>query len=303
MSIDLADAPPAPAGGVSPVPSSGGGGRASAGRGVRARQPFGRISGPTLGVLVLWVSLIVLLPLTAVVGKAFGSGAGDFWSAVTEPRVRSALELTVILAVLVAVVNAVVGTVIAWVLVRERFRGSSLLEFAIDIPFALPTIVAGLVMLALYGANSPVGINLVGARTGMFVALLFVTLPFTVRTVQPVLLDLDREAEQAAASLGAAPNAVFRRIVLPQILPAMASGSALAFARALGEYGSLVYISSALPFKTEWAAQVIYGLLQDPTNVDRTTQQASAIAAILLVASALVLVTLTVIERRVARRG
>ena len=123
----------------------------------------------------------------------------------------------------------------------------------------------------------------------MFVALLFVTLPFTVRTVQPVLLDLDRDAEQAAASLGAAPSAVFRRIVLPQILPAMASGSALAFARALGEYGSLVYISSALPFKTEWAAQIIYGKLQDPTNVERSTQQAAAIAAVLLLASALVL--------------
>jgi sulfate transport system permease protein len=270
---------------------------------VRVKQPFGRISGPTLGVLVIWMSLIVLLPLTAVVGKAFGSGGSAFWSAVSNREVRDALYLTVGLAVGVAVVNALMGLLIAWVLVRERFRGSALLEFVIDIPFALPTIVAGLVMLALYGADSPLGITLVGARIGMFVALLFVTLPFTVRTVQPVLLDLDRDAEQAAASLGAAPAAVFRRIVLPQILPAMASGSALAFARALGEYGSLVYISSALPFKTEWAAQIIYGKLQDPTNVDRSTQQAAAIAAVLLVASALVLVLLHVVQRRVARRG
>jgi sulfate transport system permease protein len=302
MSIDLADAPPAPAGGASPTPA-GRSRAASAGRGVRVKQPFGRISGPTLGVLVIWLSLIVLLPLTAVVGKAFGSGGSAFWSAISNREVRDALYLTVGLAVGVAVVNAVMGLLIAWVLVRERFRGSALLEFVIDIPFALPTIVAGLVMLALYGANSPIGVTLVGARTGMFVALLFVTLPFTVRTVQPVLLDLDRDAEQAAASLGAAPTAVFRRIVMPQLLPAMASGSALAFARALGEYGSLVYISSALPFKTEWAAQVIYGKLQDPTNVDRSTQQAAAIAAVLLLASALVLTLLYLVERRVARRG
>jgi sulfate transport system permease protein len=248
------------------------------------------------------MSLLVLLPLSAVVGKAFGSGWHGFWSAVTQPETRSAVLLTVVLALLVAVVNAVMGTLIAWVLVRERFRGSAVVEFVIDIPFALPTVVAGLVMLALYGSDGA-GPDLFGTRAGLAVALLFVTLPFTVRTVQPVLIDLDRDSEQAAASLGASSPVVFRRIVLPQLLPAIASGTALAFARALGEYGSLVFISSAIPFKTEFAAQIIYSKLQNSDNPAQATQQAAAIATVLLLASVLVLVVLTVIERRVARRG
>jgi sulfate transport system permease protein len=207
------------------------------------------------------------------------------------------------LSAAVAVVNAVMGTLVAWVLVRERFRGAELFEMVIDIPFALPTIVAGLVMLALYGGSSPIGVHLVGTRTGLFVTLLFVTLPFTVRTVQPVLLQLDRDAEQAAASLGAPPLVVFRRIVLPQIVPAVVSGAALSFARAIGEYGSLVLISSNLPFKTEIASSVIYGKLQDADHPARSTQQAAAIATILLLVSALVLVLLDILQRRVARRG
>lgn len=249
------------------------------------------------------MSLLVLLPLAAVVGRAFGSGWQDFGAAVTQPATVSAVRLTVVLAVLVAIINAVMGTLVAWVLVRERFRGSALLEFVIDIPFALPTIVAGLVMLALYGGEHPVGPYLVGTRTGLLVALLFVTLPFTVRTVQPVLLDLDRDAEQAAASLGASPRSVFTRVVLPQILPAVASGAALSFARALGEYGSLVLISSNLPFKTEIASSIIYGKLQDADHPGRSTQQAAAIAALLLLASAAVLLVLDLLQRRMARRG
>lgn len=270
---------------------------------VLEKPRVGGYSGLGLGVVVLWLSLLVLLPLAAVVGRAFGAGWGSFAGAVTTPEAASALELTITLAVLVAVVNAVMGTLVAWVLVRERFRGSALLEMMIDVPFALPTIVAGLVMLALYGGNNPVAPNLVGTRTGLFVTLLFVTLPFTVRTVQPVLLDLDRDAEQAAASLGASGFAVFRRIVAPQLLPAMASGAALSFARALGEYGSLVLISSNLPFKTEIASSLIYGKLQDATNPARATQQAAAIATVLLVASVLVLVLLDVLQRAAARRG
>ncbi|HET8583399.1 MAG TPA: sulfate ABC transporter permease subunit CysT [Jatrophihabitans sp.] len=269
----------------------------------RAGLPLRSASGTSLGVVVLWLSLLVLLPLVAVVGKAFDGGWGAFTAAVSQPATAAALRLTIGLAVAVALVNALMGTLVAWVLVRERFRGAALLELVIDIPFALPTIVAGLVMLALYGGNSPVGIHLVGTRTGLFVTLLFVTLPFTVRTVQPVLLDLDRDAEQAATSLGASGLATFRRIVAPQLLPAVASGAALSFARALGEYGSLVLISSNLPFKTEIASSVIYGKLQDADNAARSTQQAAAIATVLLVASAVVLVVLDVLQRRVARRG
>jgi sulfate transport system permease protein len=286
------------------VPESGAAGAAAhPNRRARTGLPLGRGSGPSLGVVVLWLSLLVLLPLAAVVGKAFTNGWSGFSDAVSEPSTAAALRLTVSLAVGVALVNAVMGTLVAWVLVRERFRGAGVFEMVIDIPFALPTIVAGLVMLALYGGDNPIGPDLVGTRTGLFVTLLFVTLPFTVRTVQPVLLDLDRDAEQAASSLGASGAVVFRRIVVPQIMPAVVSGAVLSFARALGEYGSLVLISSNLPFKTEIASSVIYGKLQDADHPGLATQQAAAIATLLLAGSAVVLVLLDVLQRAVARRG
>jgi sulfate transport system permease protein len=269
-------------------------------RKARAGLPLRAASGTSLGLIVIWLSLLVLLPLTAVVGKAFGSGWHAFWSTIAAPETAAALRLTIGLAVGVSIVNAMMGTLVAWVLVRDRTRGAGVFEMVIDIPFALPTIVAGVVMLALYGTGG-IGPNLFGTRIGLFVTLLFVTLPFTVRTVQPVLLDLDRDAEQAASSLGAGGPVVFRRIVMPQILPAVVSGAALSFARALGEYGSLVLISSNLPFKTEIASRLIYGKLQD-TGV-QAEQQAAAIAAVLLLASALVLVVLDLLQRRVARRG
>jgi sulfate transport system permease protein len=158
-------------------------------------------------------------------------------------------------------------------------------------------------MFALYGNDSPIGVTLFGTRTALFVALLFVTLPFTVRTVLPVLLDLDRDAEQAAASLGAGSVTTFRRIVLPPLLPAIMSGATLAFARALGEYGSLVLISSKLPFKTEVASMLIYSKLQDADNSDLKTQQAAAIATVLLIVSALVLLVLGLLKRRLVRHG
>ena len=261
---------------------------------------LGTASGTTLGVIVIWLSLLVLLPLAAVVGKAFGSGWGDFWSAISDSVTADALKLTIGLSFAAALVNAVMGTLVAWVLVRDRPRGAGVFEMVIDIPFALPTIVAGVVTLALYGSDG-LGPNLFGTKLGIFVALLFVTLPFTVRTVQPVLLDLDLDAEQAASSLGASTPTVFRRIVLPQIMPAVASGAALSFARALGEFGSLVLISSNLPHKTLIASSLIYGKYQDGTEAARV--QASAIATVLLLTSAVVLVLLDLIQRRVARRG
>lgn len=287
------------------TPEPGVVGAATSARRRRARTglPLRAVSGTSLGVVVLWMSLLVLLPLAGVVGKAFDRGWSGFADAVSQPATAAALRLTIGLSLGVAVVNALMGTLVAWVLVRERFRGAGLFEMVIDIPFALPTIVAGLVMLALYGGNSPIGIHLVGTRVGLFVTLLFVTLPFTVRTVQPVLLDLDRDAEQAAASLGASAPVVFRRIVLPQLLPAMLSGGVLSFARALGEYGSVVLISSNLPFQTEIASSVIYGKLQNADDPALATQQAAAIATVLLLASAVVLVLLDLLQRRVARRG
>jgi sulfate transport system permease protein len=265
--------------------------------------PLGGASAASLGVVVLWMSLVVLIPLAAVLGKAFGSGFSAFTNAVTRPETAAALRLTIGLSAAVALINAVMGALVAWVLVRRRFPGASLFETVIDIPFALPTIVAGLVMLTLYNSDSPVGVTLVGTRTGLLVTLLFVTLPFTVRTIQPVLLAIERDVEEAAASLGADPIATFRRVILPQILPAIVSGTVLSFARALGEYGSLVLISSNLPFHTEIASSVIYGKLQDADNAVRSTQQAAAIATILLAASAVVLIVADIVQRRELRHG
>ncbi|SOD74157.1 sulfate transport system permease protein [Jatrophihabitans sp. GAS493] len=260
-------------------------------------------SGLGLGIAVLWLSLVVLLPLAAVVGKGFSDGWQGFWDAITSPEVLSAFRLTVGLSLGVAVVNAVMGTLIAWVLVRDSFPGQRVVAVVIDVPFALPTIVAGLVMLTLYGGDSPIGVHLVGTRVGIFVALLFVTLPFTVRTVQPVLIDMDQDVEEAAASLGAGPFTVFRRVVLPSILPAILAGTSLSFARALGEYGSIVLISSNLPFKTEIASAIIYGKLQDADNPTQSVREAAAIATLLLLASAVVLILLEIVQRRVNRRG
>jgi sulfate/thiosulfate transport system permease protein len=189
------------------------------------------------------------------------------------------------------------GTLIAWVLVRDKLPGQRLLDTLIDLPFALPTIVAGLTLLVLYGPSSPLHVNLAYARAGVMMALLFVTLPFVVRTVQPVLLELDRDMEEAAASLGAGPGTVFRRIVLPTIAPAMAAGTALAFARALSEFGSTVLISGNIPFETQVAAVHIYSQIESDNEVG-----AAAVSTVLLAVAVVVLIALNVIQRWVARR-
>ena len=198
----------------------------------------------------------MLLPLAALGWKAHG------WGAISTPQATAALKLTLELSLVVALVNAVAGTAIAWTLVRDRFVGQGFVNALVDLPFALPTIVAGLTLLALYGPKSPVGINAAFTRWRLLLALLFVTLPFVVRTVQPVLFELDREMEDAAASLGASRFTTFLRIVLPSILPAVLSGVALAFARAVGEFGAVVLISGNLPFKTEVVAVYVFGRLE-----------------------------------------
>jgi sulfate transport system permease protein len=255
-------------------------------------------SAAGLGAAVVWLSLLVLLPLAAVVVKASGVGWSGLVDALTGREARSALVFTVTSAALVSLVNAVMGTLVAWVLVRDRFWGKRLVEVVIDIPFALPTIVAGLVVLTLYGSSSPIGINWYATKPGVIVALLFVTLPFVVRTVQPVLLALETDVEQAAASLGASPVTIFRRIVLPAIVPAIASGTALAFARAMGEYGSVVLISGGLQYKTEVSSMYVYSQLQDGDLA-----AASATATVLLIVSLIVLILLELLQRRAARRG
>ncbi|HLB18841.1 MAG TPA: sulfate ABC transporter permease subunit CysT [Gaiellaceae bacterium] len=212
--------------------------------------------GLSIGLSTLYLSLIVLLPLAALSWQAHG------WGAISTPQATAALKLTLGLSLVVALVNAVAGVAIAWTLVRDRFVGQGLVNALVDLPFALPTIVAGLTLLALYGPRSPVGIDAAFTRWGLLLALLFVTLPFVVRTVQPVLFELDREMEEAAASLGAGRFTTFKHIILPSILPAILSGVALAFARAVGEFGAVVLISGNLPFKTEVVSVYILGRLE-----------------------------------------
>jgi sulfate transport system permease protein len=212
--------------------------------------------GLAVGLSTLYLSVIVLLPLAALSWRAHG------WDAITNDQAVSSLKLTVLASLAVALVNAVAGTAIAWTLVRDRFPGQGIVNALVDLPFALPTIVAGLTLLALYGPRSPVGVNAAFTRWGILLALLFVTLPFVVRTVQPVLLELDTEMEDAAASLGASRLATFRRVILPNILPAILSGVALAFARAVGEFGAVVLISGNLPFKTEVVSVYVFGRIE-----------------------------------------
>ncbi len=251
-----------------------------------------------LGVALVWFSVLVMLPLAAVVGVSVEGGWGPFWGTLTDGQTFAALRLTVIEAALVTVVNAVLGTIVAWVLVRDQFFGKRAIDVVIDIPFALPTIVAGLVLLSLYGPQSPVGINIVNTRQGIFMALLFVTLPFVVRTVQPVLIELDADVEEAAASLGASRFTTFRRIILPSLVPAITAGASLGFARAISEFGSLVLISGNTPYQTEVASLKILKFLEGDNQTG-----AAAVAVLLLLVAVLVIVALDLISRRVARRG
>ncbi len=247
---------------------------------------------------MLWFSLLVLIPLCAVVVTAAEGGWGEFWSTVTNAQTAAAIRLTVFTALGATAINVVMGPMIAWVLVRDRFWGKSVLEVLIDIPFALPTIVAGLVLLSLYGQDSAVGIDIANTRYAVLLAFLFVTLPFVVRMVQPVLEELDRDVEEAAASLGASRFTTFRRVILPSLMPAIAAGAALSFARGVSEYGSLVLLSGNLPFRTEVTSVRIL------SNIENNNVEAAAsTAVVLLVISLAVIVALDVIQRRVAARG
>jgi sulfate transport system permease protein len=244
------------------------------------------------GVATGYLSLIVLLPLAALVWSSRAGGLGTFWDQATRPETVAALKLTLGVAAVCALVNAVAGTAIAWTLVRDRFPGKGIVDALIDLPFALPTIVAGLTLLALYGPGGPFGVNVAFTRTGLLLALLFVTLPFVVRAVQPVLLELDTEMEEAAASLGAGSFAIFRKIVFPNLLPAILSGVALAFARAVGEFGAVVLISGNLPFKTEVASVYIFGQLQSGNE-----NGAAAVSVLLLAISLGVLLAIGAFQR------
>lgn len=257
-----------------------------------------RTSGIGLGVAMIWFSLLVLIPLSAVIITASEGGWANFWRAISNDQTAHAIRLTVLAAFVVTVINVFAGTTIAWVLVRDKFPGKAILELVIDIPFALPTIVAGLVLLSLYGNDSPLGINVANNGSSVYLAFLFVTLPFVVRMVQPVLEELDAEVEEAAASLGASRFTTFRRVILPSLAPAIAAGAALSFARGVGEYGSLVLLSGNLPFTSEVASVRILGAIENDNPA-----AAASVATLLLVVSLLVIVILDLIQRRVARHG
>jgi sulfate transport system permease protein len=262
----------------------------------RARRQA--LGAPTLssGLALGYLSVIVLVPLAALVTKGAHGGWHHFWQVAWNPEAKAALELTLGLSGAVVAINAVTGTALAWTLVRDNFPGKRFVNTLIDLPFALPTIVAGLTLLALYGPQSAVHVNAAYTRWGVLMALLFVTLPFVVRTVQPVLIELDREMEEAAASLGASRFTILRRIIFPHLLPALLSGVALAFARAIGEFGAVILIAGNLPFKTEVASLYVFQRI----NSGDTTG-AAALAVLLLVISLAVLLLIGGVRRWATR--
>lgn len=269
-----------------------GGSISGAARRIGARA--GLALGP--GVLTLYLSALVLLPVAALIAQASHGGASSFWQEISSREAVAAIELTLASSAIVVAINAVFGTLVAWVLVRDSFPGKRFVDALIDLPFALPTIVAGVLLLALYGKNGPTGIDVAFTRASIVLALLFVTLPFVVRSVQPVLLEVDRSMEEAARSLGAKSPAVFARIILPNLAPAILSGAALAFARAVGEYGSIVLISGNLPFKTEVASVYVFNQV---SNSDFPA--ASAVSVVLLLAALVVLGAATLITHARSR--
>jgi sulfate/thiosulfate transport system permease protein len=262
-------------------------GRRAPALGARAAGGLGK------GLLGIYLTVLVLLPVAALLAKASSGGWSAFWREVSNPEAVAAIKLTLICSVIVVAINAVFGTLVAWVMVRDEFPGKKIVNALIDLPFALPTIVAGVVLLALYGNNSPIGINVAFTRAAVVLALMFVTLPFVVRSVQPVLLEMDQAMEEAAASLGAGPLTVMRRVVLPTLAPAIISGVALSFARAVGEFGSLVLITGNLPFKTEAGSVYIFSQIQD-----ENLPAAAAVSVVLLLAALIVLGLLSFILRR-----
>ena len=254
--------------------------------------------------MTTFLSVIVALPIAALIWESTGGGWDAFWDVVSSREAVAALRLTLVLSALAALANAVLGTITAWVLVRDDFAGKRVMNSLIDLPFALPTIVAGLVLIALYGVQTPLELNVGGlhlkadvtfTRWAIFLALLFVTLPFVVRTVQPVLIELDREMEEAAKSLGASELTTFRRIVLPNILPGILSGMTMAFARAIGEIGAIILISGNLPYKTEVASVFVYQRISgDPHG-------AAAVSVVMLTISFLVLLGIGGLRRYATR--
>lgn len=254
--------------------------------------------GLTLGYTVLYLSLIVLIPLAALFAKSASMGWVDFWAAVSHPRVVASYKLTFGASFAAAAVNAVFGFITAWVLVRYAFPGKKIVDAIVDLPFALPTAVSGIALTTLYSKNGwigqylePLGIKAAFSPLGVTIALTFIGLPFVVRTLQPALSDIHRELEEAAASLGASRFTTFRRVLLPPLIPPLLTGFALSFARALGEYGSVVFISGNMPMKTEIASLLIITKLEQYDYAGAT-----AIASVMLCASFVMLFIINLLQ-------
>lgn len=259
----------------------------------------------TLGLTLTYVALIVLLPLSAVLLKTLALTWADFWGIVTAPRVVASYRVTFVTSFGAALTNAAFGLVIAWVLVRYRFAGRRVIDALVDLPFALPTAVAGIALTSLYSPNGWIGrwldafgVKVAFTPVGVFVALTFIGIPFVVRTVQPVLEDLPRELEEAAATLGASRLQTIMRVVLPVLLPALLTGFALALARALGEYGSVIFIAGNMPMVSEIVPLLIVTKLE---QYDYTG--ATAIAVVMLAASFVVLLTINLLQSWAGKRS
>jgi sulfate transport system permease protein len=252
-----------------------------------ARAPLGG------GLVVAYLSVVVLIPIAALLASAAGAWQNGAWRAISNPQTVAALELTVGTSAIVMLINVVIGTAAAVVLVRDEFAGRHLLDAAIDLPLALPTVVAGLTLLALYGPESPIGLNVAFTRIAITLALLFVSFPFVIRSVQPVLHVLDPEVEDAGRSMGAGEVTLFRHVTLPQLMPALLTGGALAFARALGEYGAVVLLSGNIPFSTQLTSVYIFGEVEQGN-----TGNAAAISLVLLLLTLGVLVGADWLRRR-----
>ncbi|SRR5581483_5494784 len=255
--------------------------------------------GPALGLTVAYLSFIVLIPLSTIFVKSAGLGWHGFWATVTSPRVLAAYRLSFGASLLGALINSGFGVLVAWVLTRYRFPGRRVLDALVDLPFALPTAVAGITLTTLYapggwiGARlAPLGVRVAYEPLGVVLALTFIGLPFVVRTVQPVLQDLEAEVEEAAASLGAGRWQIFRRVLLPPLCPAILTGFALALARAIGEYGSVIFIAGNMPMRTEIAPLLIVTKLEQFDYAG-----AAAIAVVMLVVSFALLLAINLLQR------
>ena len=260
--------------------------------------------GFSLGVTLFYLSALVLIPLAALIIRPWEMGFDGFWAAVTTPRVLAALKLSFGAAAIAAAINSVFGLIVAWVLVRYRFPGRKFIDAFVDLPFALPTAVAGIALSALYAPNgwigaplAKLGIKVAFTPTGVLVALIFIGLPFVVRTLEPVLADLSRDAEEAAATLGATRLQSFRRVILPSLLPTLLTGTAMAFARGVGEYGSVIFIAGNLPGVSEIAPLMIIIKLQEYDYAG-----AAAIGVVMLGASFVFLFALNALQAWSASR-